>query len=33
MDGKVMVNDSKVIITDIEANNGVIHVIDVVLLP
>ena len=33
MDGKVMVNDSEVIITDIEANNGVIHVIDAVLLP
>jgi len=33
MEGKVMVNDSEVIITDIEANNGVIHVIDAVLLP
>ena len=33
MEGKVMVNDSEVIITDIEANNGVIHVIDTVLLP
>lgn len=29
----VYVNDSKVIITDIEASNGVIHVIDAVLLP
>ncbi len=29
----VMVNDAKVIITDIEASNGVIHVIDTVLLP
>ncbi len=33
MDGKVMVNDAEVIITDIEAANGVIHVIDAVLLP
>ena len=29
----VMVNTSKVVITDIEASNGVIHVIDTVLLP
>ena len=33
MDGKVMVNESEVIITDIEAVNGTIHVIDTVLLP
>jgi len=33
MDGKVMINDSQVVITDIEASNGVIHVIDAVLLP
>jgi uncharacterized surface protein with fasciclin (FAS1) repeats len=33
MDGKVMINDSVVIIPDIEASNGVIHVIDAVLLP
>lgn len=32
-DGKVMINDSQVIITDIEASNGIIHVIDSVLLP
>jgi hypothetical protein len=32
-DGKVMINESEVIITDIEATNGVIHVIDAVLLP
>jgi uncharacterized surface protein with fasciclin (FAS1) repeats len=32
-DGKVMVNEAQVIITDIEASNGVIHVIDTVLLP
>jgi uncharacterized surface protein with fasciclin (FAS1) repeats len=30
---KVMVGDAIVIITDIEASNGVIHVIDAVLLP
>jgi len=33
MDGEVMINDSVVIIPDIEASNGVIHVIDAVLLP
>ena len=32
-DGKVFLNDSEVIITDIVATNGVIHVIDSVLLP
>mgnify|MGYP005849355919 CR=1 FL=1 len=32
-DGKVMVNNAQVIITDIEASNGVIHVIDAVILP
>ena len=31
--GKVMVNEAEVIITDIEASNGVIHVIDAVMLP
>jgi uncharacterized surface protein with fasciclin (FAS1) repeats len=31
--GAVMINESKVVITDIEASNGVIHVIDAVLLP
>ena len=30
---KVMINESQVIITDIETSNGVIHVIDSVLLP
>ena len=30
---KVYVNDSQVIITDIETSNGVIHVIDAVLIP
>jgi len=32
-DGNVFVNDAQVIITDIETDNGVIHVIDAVLLP
>ena len=33
-DGKVMLNDSaNVVTTDIEASNGVIHVIDQVILP
>lgn len=31
--GKVYINDAQVIIADIEAYNGVIHVIDAVLLP
>jgi transforming growth factor-beta-induced protein len=33
IDGKVYINDAQVIITDIIASNGVIHVIDSVLLP
>lgn len=32
-DGKVFINDAEVIITDIETSNGVIHVIDSVILP
>ena len=32
-DGKVMVNQAKVVKTDIETSNGVIHVIDAVILP
>ena len=32
-DGKVMIDGAQVIITDIEASNGVIHVIDAVILP
>lgn len=32
-DGTVMVNDAKVIKTDVPASNGVIHVIDKVLMP
>ncbi|WP_206696963.1 fasciclin domain-containing protein [Marinomonas algicola] len=31
--GNVMINDAKVAIADVEASNGVIHVIDKVLLP
>ena len=33
MDGAVTINDAKVTSTDIVASNGVIHVIDTVLLP
>jgi uncharacterized surface protein with fasciclin (FAS1) repeats len=33
MDGKVMVGDAAVVKTDIGASNGVIHVIDAVMLP
>ena len=32
-DGSVMINDATIVTTDIEASNGVIHVIDAVLLP
>jgi uncharacterized surface protein with fasciclin (FAS1) repeats len=32
-DGKVMVNGATVIAVDIEASNGIIHVIDAVILP
>ena len=32
-DGKVMVDNAKVVKTDIEASNGVIHVIDSVIMP
>jgi uncharacterized surface protein with fasciclin (FAS1) repeats len=32
-DGNVFVNDAQVIITDVEASNGVIHVIDAVIIP
>ncbi len=33
MDGSVMINDATVVQADIEASNGVIHVIDTVLIP
>ena len=32
-DGNVFINDAQVIIADVETSNGVIHVIDAVLLP
>lgn len=32
-DGAVFVNDARVIITDVEASNGVIHVVDTVIVP
>jgi len=32
-DGKVMIGDAEVTIADVNASNGVIHVIDTVLLP
>jgi transforming growth factor-beta-induced protein len=32
-DGEIFINKSKVLMTDIDASNGVIHVIDTVLLP
>jgi len=31
--GKVFINDSEVVVTDIKTKNGVIHVINAVLLP
>jgi len=33
VDGVVKINDATIVITDIEASNGVIHVIDAVILP
>lgn len=33
VDGKVMINDATVVATDVEASNGVIHVVDKVILP
>jgi transforming growth factor-beta-induced protein len=33
MDGKVMIDKAQVVTTDIAASNGVIHVLDTVLLP
>ena len=33
MDGMAYINDSKIVATDVPADNGVIHVIDSVLLP
>ncbi|HEY0710214.1 MAG TPA: fasciclin domain-containing protein, partial [Polyangia bacterium] len=33
MDGKVKVNNANVTKVDVEASNGIIHIIDAVLLP
>lgn len=33
VDGSVMINDATVITADVDASNGIIHVIDTVLLP
>lgn len=33
VDGNVMINDSRVVMADIYASNGVIHVVDTVILP
>jgi len=33
MDGGLMINDANIILTDVPASNGVIHVIDAVILP
>ena len=33
VDGDVYINDAKVLMTDIEADNGIIHVIDTVMIP
>jgi uncharacterized surface protein with fasciclin (FAS1) repeats len=32
-DGGAYINDSQIVVTDVEASNGIIHVIDAVLLP
>ena len=32
-DGAVFINDSKVVVADIQASNGIVHVIDAVLIP
>jgi len=33
VDGNVLINESRVVMTDIYASNGVIHVVDTVILP
>jgi len=33
VNGELFINQSKVIVADVEASNGIIHVIDAVLLP
>jgi uncharacterized surface protein with fasciclin (FAS1) repeats len=32
-DGKVLINDAEVVVANVEADNGVIHVINKVILP
>jgi uncharacterized surface protein with fasciclin (FAS1) repeats len=32
-DGSAFVNDARIVMPDVDASNGVIHVIDAVLLP
>jgi len=32
-DGKVLINDAEVVLADVETDNGVIHVINKVILP
>lgn len=32
-DGQVFINDAQVVTTDINAKNGIIHIIDTVLIP
>ncbi|RMF49973.1 MAG: fasciclin domain-containing protein, partial [Chloroflexota bacterium] len=33
MDGAIMIDNAKIIMTDIDAANGIIHVIDAVIVP
>ncbi len=33
MDGAIMIDNAKIVITDIDASNGIIHVIDAVIVP
>ena len=33
MDGKVYINNAQVIMADVKTKNGIVHVIDSVLLP
>ena len=32
-DGKVFINDAEIVTTDINSKNGIIHIIDTVLMP
>ncbi|PJF34077.1 MAG: fasciclin, partial [Candidatus Thermofonsia Clade 1 bacterium] len=33
MDGAIMIDNAKIVMTDIDAANGIIHVIDAVIVP